>query len=91
MRYSALSVKEKLQGAAAEHPLGSLVGKLELFWIHEPGRLDLVDHCPDSGDQVMETSIALRMKMYRFFTVHNMYNMYNMFNIYIYNVHIDSI
>lgn len=51
MRYSALSVKEKLQGAAAEHPLGSLVGKLELFWIHEPGRLDLVDHCPDSGDQ----------------------------------------
>lgn len=30
---------EKLQGAAAEHPLGSLVGKLELFWIHEPGDL----------------------------------------------------
>eukprot|EP00435_Cladocopium_sp_Y103_P006236 s3267_g2.t1 len=31
--------EEKLQGAAAEHPLGSLVGKLELFWIHEPGDL----------------------------------------------------
>lgn len=28
---------DKLQACAAEHPLGSLVGKLELFWIHERG------------------------------------------------------
>ncbi|CAE7430767.1 unnamed protein product [Symbiodinium natans] len=29
---------DKLQGRAAEQPLGSLVGKLEVFWIHQPGR-----------------------------------------------------
>lgn len=34
---------EKLQGLAAEQPLGSLVGKLEIFWIHLPGKVASAD------------------------------------------------
>lgn len=34
---------EKLQGRAAEQPLGSLVGKLEIFWIHLPGKVASAD------------------------------------------------
>ncbi|CAE7648878.1 unnamed protein product [Symbiodinium sp. CCMP2592] len=34
---------DKLQGRAAEQPLGSLVGKLEIFWIHLPGKVASAD------------------------------------------------
>jgi len=34
---------DKLQGRAAEQPLGSLVGKLEIFWIHLAGKLASAD------------------------------------------------
>ncbi|CAE7411976.1 unnamed protein product [Symbiodinium pilosum] len=37
---------DKLQRRAAEQPLGSLVGKLEIFWIHQPGK----DTSADSAD-----------------------------------------
>ncbi|CAJ1383378.1 unnamed protein product [Effrenium voratum] len=34
---------DKIQACAAEQPLGSIVGKLELFWIHQPGQVPEAD------------------------------------------------